>query len=499
MIDVLALVPSCRRRSLRISILLPALLLAAGWLGLLAPVAGAHPRYGSVALSSASYTAHEDQGYLTISIVRTDTATTGQVRYGVKQQTAQTGLDFDAVPNSCATFLPGQSTFTFEVRILDNGMNAPPVRAKAYLFGAFPQRLGNPSTATVTILRDDPLQARDDANPLGAPTVSAIGDPLQGVKLYVPGANSAAGQAEREALRRGDTSSARALSVLAAAPTGFRFWFWNTPADPAGNIARFLQATQEQQPGTTVQLTTYSLVHDACSSDISPAFVKRWDEWIQWYARGIGDFHVLMFFEIDSLITSPCLSSRGRYVRFVDELEYGVRALERDPHVAVYLDAGAADALRWQTAAADLRKAGVQYAQGFFLNATHFDWTTSELAYGQKIAKALGGVHFVINTGENGRGPLRPPNIEQDGMEVLCNPPGRGLGPWTTTTGYKWADGFIWMSDPGVSGGACGPGEPPTAAFWAAYAVSLVQKAVYTVTGPAEHLIHQGRFIPEQP
>ncbi len=55
------------------------------------------------------------------------------------------------------------------------------------------------------------------------------------------------------------------------------------------------------------------------------------------------------------------------------------------------------------------------------------------------------------------------------------------------------------MSDPGVSGGACGPGEPPTAAFWAAYAVSLVQKAVYTVTGPAEHLIHQGRFIPEQP
>jgi endoglucanase len=193
------------------------------------------------------------------------------------------------------------------------------------------------------------------------------------------------------------------------------------------------------------------------------------------------------------------MSSAGRRVRFVDELEYGIRTLEADPHVVVYVDAGAADALTWQTAAADLREAGVQYAQGFFLNATHFDWTTAELAYGQKISKALGGAHFVINTGENGRGPLRSANIEQDGMEVLCNPPGRGLGPWSTSTGYKGADAFIWMSSPGSSGGACGPGEPPTGAFWTAYAVSLVQNAAYTITGPAERLIHLGHFIPEQP
>ncbi len=497
--DVLPQVPRGRRRPLRTSMLAPALLLAAGWLGIIAPAADARAGDGSVALSAASYTAHEDQGDLTIAIVRTDTAFTEQIRYGVKQQTAQSGKDFDPVPNTYAVFLPGQSTITFQVPIYDNGMNAPPVYATAYLFGAYPEQLGNPSSATVTILRDDPLQTRDDADPLGVPTVSVTGDPLQGVKFYVPGASSAAGLAAQAASAQGDSNSARALSVLAAAPTGFRFWFWNTPADPAGNVARFLETTQQQQPGTTVQLTTYSLVHGACGSDISPAFVARWQKWMRGFARGIGNFHVLMFFEIDSLITSPCLSSYGRRVRFEDELAYGIRTLEQDPHVVLYVDAGAADALPWRTAVRDLRASGVESAQGFFLNATHFDWTTTELAYGQKIARALGGVHFVINTGENGRGPLRPANIEQDGMEVLCNPPGRGLGPWSTSTGYLWADAFIWMSTPGMSAGACRPGAPPTATYWTAYAVSLVQNAVYGVTGPAEKLIHQGSFIPEQP
>jgi hypothetical protein len=85
-----------------------------------------------------------------------------------------------------------------------------------------------------------------------------------------------------------------------------------------------------------------------------------------------------------------------------------------------------------------LNKAGVHDAQGFFLNATHFDWTTKELYYGQRIARALGGVHFVINTGENGRGPLIPPNPSQQGNGVLCNPPGPRSGPLTVDTGYKW-------------------------------------------------------------
>ena len=108
-----------------------------------------------------------------------------------------------------------------------------------------------------------------------------------------------------------------------------------------------------------------------------------------------------------------------------------------------------------------LRRAGVSEIQGFYVNSTHFDWTSREIRYGQAIARMTGGKHFVVNTAENGRGPLVPRNRVRDGNEVLCNPPGRGLGPKPTfNTGYRYVDAFAWIANPGKSGGQCRPGRP---------------------------------------
>ncbi len=495
------------RRLPSLRVLASALLTAA--LGLLAlPAASvATDAPGTVALDQAAYTAHEDMGYLTITITRTDPTGTEFVRYGVKQQDAQSGLDFVAVPNSVASFQSGQTSYSFKVKILDLGMNAPPVHALAYLFGSWPQHLGTPNNAVITIDRDDPLDPKNPSDLLGATpagstsgTTANVGsiDPLQGAQFYTPGPTGAAGAAAMS-LRHSNPAWASALSVLANAPTGYRFWFWNTPADPAGVVAHYLEQAERREPGTTVQLTTYSLVHGACGSTATAAFASRYLNWVRGLAQGIGNFHVVLFFELDSIITAPCLTGRERYIRFHDELAPAIQILEQDPHVALYLDGGAADASPWRTDARFLAAAGVKDAQGFVLNPTHFDWTTRELAYGQRIARALGGVHFVINTGENGRGPLAPPDLVQDGNEVLCNPAGRGLGPFTTSTGYRYADAFFWTAVPGNSGGACRPGAPPTAQFWTAYAVSLVQNADFNVTGPHEYLLRQGHFVPEQP
>ena len=120
--------------------------------------------------------------------------------------------------------------------------------------------------------------------------------------------------------------------------------------------------------------------------------------------------------------------------------------------------------------------------QGFFLNSTHFDWTSKEIRYGERVSRLTGGKHFVVNTGENGQGPLIPPDRVHEGNEVLCNPPGRGLGPKPTTdTGYPNVDAFAWTSNPGESGGACVPGAPPTGTYWPAYALMLVQNADFAV------------------
>jgi cellulase/cellobiase CelA1 len=62
-----------------------------------------------------------------------------------------------------------------------------------------------------------------------------------------------------------------------------------------------------------------------------------------------------------------------------------------------------------------------------------------------------------------------------------------------------YADAFFWTAMPGNSGGTCGAGDPPTSQFWVTYAVSLVQHANFTITGPHEQLITQGRFVPQQP
>jgi endoglucanase len=442
---------------------------------------------GTVELDQPAYTAHEAQGNLTITIVRTGGLGQAEhVGYGVKQRDAENGIDFDAVRNTYITMAPGQGSYSFQVPIIDRGMAATPVHALAYLYGSWPDHIGADNNAIVTILHDDPLAPRDVADPLGVPTPTE-GNLIAGAKLYVD-PHSPAALAERH-IQRSDPTSARLLSEIAAEPDAHRFYMWNMGDNVAGQVAHYLEGTQVQQPGTTVMLSTYTLVHQRCGFTATPAMESRFDNFINKVAAGIGNFHVVFFLELDSLITAPCLTHAQLAIRDA-ELAHGVAALEADPHTVVYLDGGAADAAPARKQARYLRGAGVAQSQGFFLNATHFDWTTKELHYGQQISRLLGGAHFVVNTGENGRGPLAPADLVRQGNEVLCNPPGRGLGPLSVDhrvaeqTGYVDNDGLLWFSNPGGSGGSCRPGAPATGVFWPAYAEMLARNRVDGVKGP---------------
>jgi endoglucanase len=442
---------------------------------------------GKVSLDQPAYTAHENQGYLTITIKRSgDLRGEEHVGYGVKQQDGQDGIDFDVIPNTYITLAPGQSSYSFNVRIIDQGMNATPVHALAYVYGSWPDALGPNHNSLITIRHDDPLQSRVAANPLGVPG-PYYGNLIAGTKFYID-PNRAAAKAQR-GYARSRPRWARLLGDIANEPGAHRFYMWNMGSHVAGRVAHYLEGTQVTQPGTTVMLSTYSLVHDHCGYTSTPRMAARYDRFIKRVAEGIGNFHVLFFLEIDSLITAPCLSHKQLAIRDA-ELKYAVSALEADPHVLVYLDAGAADAVGVPRMARFLRGAGVGNAQGFFLNSTHFDWTTTELHYGQELSRRLGGKHFIVNTAMNGRGPLRPRDRVHHGNEVLCNPPGRGLGPLSLTdhiaqqTLYAAADGLLWFSNPGGSGGQCRPGAPPTGVFWPARAVMLARNWVIVVCGP---------------
>jgi endoglucanase len=448
----------------------------------------------SVQFSSDSYQVSETSGQAIIEATRTGPPLLPTaVRYGTHRLDGVDGVDFDTV-SGILNFAPGQTSATFSIPIIQHNFVGPPAQVAVFLYGSWPDDLGSPNNATLTILHDAPLEARDPANPLMLNPAPVNGNPLDGARFYVNRWGDPAGQAGA-LLQNTNPSWANALSVIARQPWTFRFGAWDGP-DPSQHAFGLLEKYFLADPGAVPMLATYRIVHGQCARGgvaDTPAEVAAYEKWIQGLAYGIGNFRAVLFLEMDSIITAPCLKPHALAVRLA-ELRYAITTLERDPHLVVYLDGGAADAAKWQNTARLLKGAGVQQAQGFFLNSTHFDWTTREIAFGQRIARALGGVHFVVNTGENGQGPLVPPDPGKNGAEVLCNPPGRGLGPLpTSNTGFQWVDAFAWTSNPGESGGRCN-GAPATD-YWPAYAVGLVEHASFTVNGPGERFLRRAQTV----
>jgi endoglucanase len=386
-----------------------------------------------------------------------------------------TSYDFTSVKGEL-DFGPGETSRSFSVPIADHGTVSVPKTLQVSLFGPSPIGLGPVSTASLTILNNDPVAPPVVGNPFRLPLASTTDNPLAGARFFVD-PQSAAALAAR---------SHPALNVIASQPGTARFgsFSYGSPYVPdiGTAVSRYLTRAAATEPGTVPLLATYRLVHGVRGNGDSPAEQQAYHNFIVGFAQGIGSYPAVLFLEQDALITSPGLNRHGLAVRLA-ELNDAINVLTSTcPHLVIYLDAGAADALHARDAASLLNRAGVAKIQGFFLNSTHFDWTSREIRYGEQISRMTGGKHFVVNTGEAGRGPLTPRNVVREGNEVLCNPPGRGLGPKPTTrTGYRNVDMFAWTSNPGESGGQCGTGAPPTGAYWPAYALMLIHNANFRV------------------
>ena len=319
------------------------------------------------------------------------------------------------------------------------------------------------------------------SNPLLLNPAPTGADPLRGARFAV---DDEWGLANRAVRACASSRCTHGLAAIASQPETKRFGIWNS--DPEGTVRNYLDRLAWSDPGSIPLIATYALKHKPCKgySDTA-ADESQYKAWVDAFARGIGDRPVVVFAEMDGLISTHCLNRPGKYRRY-RELRYAMTRLTDLPHTVVYLDAGSADAHPASLTARELNRSGVMLGQGFFLNSTHYNWTKSEIKYGQRIAQLLPSVRrFVVSTAVNGRGPLVPKNRVRDGNEVRCNPPGRGLGPRPTAyTGYLWADAFAWIGNPGRSTGRCHPGDPATGVFWESLAIRLAERANYAVTGP---------------
>jgi endoglucanase len=316
--------------------------------------------------------------------------------------------------------------------------------------------------------------AQSAAAPSLAPATSSAlrhgANPLAGQTFYVD-PNSPAAVETRRLQAQGNAADARLLGRIAAEPTAT--WFANSSSQVqvrASALAAAAVATAQ-----TPVIVAYDIPQRDCAGGYSAGGAPTpaaYDEWVARLAAGLGARPAVVILEPDAVpdALSGCLSAGAAQARLA-LLSQAVGILRRDPHAAVYIDAGNPNWIRQLRRLADaLSSAGIARAAGFALNVANFQTTEATVAYGQRLSRLLHGAHFVIDTGRNGKGPDTNP-ADAPGW---CNPPGRGLGRAPSTkTGQPRVDAYLWVKAPGESDGSCRAGAPPAGQWWLQYALQL--------------------------
>jgi len=290
--------------------------------------------------------------------------------------------------------------------------------------------------------------------------------------------------------RRGQDGSAALLGKIALQPQfkWFGRWNENDKGGTYGAARNYVDRVQEEQPGSVPQIIVMRHQGKACNSRYTAGGAAEDVRTMRWYdkfAAGIGDARVVIGFEPDSLGTLDCLAFSRRKAR-LDTLRYGVDVFSKLPNATVYLEAGASD---WEAAARtakQLNYVGIAKVRGFMLNVTHKDWTAANVRHGLAISRMTGGKHFIVNTSENGRGPVHyrrwisrnDPKIWRR-INVWCHAQKRGLGPAPTTSTLRpdVVDAYLYVNRPGYSAGSCNGGPLPIGSWWADRALDLARHA----------------------
>ena len=360
----------------------------------------------------------------------------------------------------------------------------------------------------------DPYSAtRDPSNPLSLP-VAPGADPLTGASLFVDGprhgeaagaiaqllgidptryhddyswarfkADLASGRLHRKLVHsRALARKVNLLEKLADQPEAQRFSLYSAGGGPGAIFAQTQKIfchNMTADPGSIPIITTYFLYQAGyceTSGEIvahRPTFERQVNEMV----AAIERRPAVMLLELDAVGSSRCMERTGALTEWENDIRYEIQQVSTLPHTVVYVEGGYSDGNPPGYTANVLNAVGVRNIRGFYTNDTHLNWTANEIRWGDQVSAMTGGAHFIINTADNGRGPLLNPHPVKQGNEDLCNPPGRGAGmPTTTDTGNPAIDAFMWVHVPGISSGKCNGGTA-SGTFWLARALTEARNA----------------------
>jgi endoglucanase len=300
------------------------------------------------------------------------------------------------------------------------------------------------------------LAGASSANPLGGMRWGNYSGPLDEV---FPAYRSATGD------------NKRLLGLIALRPRVR--WFGSWVPDPGPMVRQYIDNVTGGDPGVLAQMAVFRLVPwqaEACRRLPSAGEQSAYKRWIDSFAAGIGASRVALILQPD-LPFALCVPRRSKLP--LSLVAYAAQKFASLAHTTVYIDVGASDWTTVNHAVAMLRDAGVRYARGFALGATHYASTENEIAYGGKLVRALaaahlGGRHFVINTAQNGRpftyAQYHGPNF--DNAPVCRSRASRrcvtlGIPPTWKVTDSRWhlsagarrtaarsVDAYLWIGRP---------------------------------------------------
>ncbi|MGW3344684.1 glycoside hydrolase family 6 protein [Nonomuraea rubra] len=343
-----------------------------------------------------------------------------------------------------------------------------------------------PSTATPPATSQNPLRS------------------TQPITFYAPEEPGAARQA---ALWRDDRpADAELMRKLARIPHAIRL---NQPEVRSKVDATVTAA--EQAGGVPVFLVSY-LPGNECQQ-ASASAMPAYGEWLAGIARQIGTSRAVVILEPGSLVRVPgteqCPTQQGSPEQRYQDLRQAVQTLKANPGTAVYLDGSQDFWPGTEIMAERLIGAGIDKADGFFVNTGGYQSTDKSVEYGKALSACIGvrlrsgGTtcprdadvdpatmpHFVVDTSRNGQGSWTPDKHYED-PQTWCNPPGRGVGDRPTTeTGEELVDAYLWIARAGTSSGRCRRGtdgdrdpergvvSPPSGEWWADLALERAKNA----------------------
>ena len=261
------------------------------------------------------------------------------------------------------------------------------------------------------------------------------------------------------------------LEKIATQPEAQRFSMYSEGGGPGGifgQVQKIFCHNLTADPGSIPIITTYFLYQAGYCETREEILAHRgtFERQVNEMVAGIARRPAVMLLELDAIGSSHCMAGTPALAEWEANLRYEIDKVATLPHAVVYVEGGYADSSGPVYTARVLRAIGVSKIRGFFTNDTHIDWTSKEIRWGERVSRLAGGADFIVNTADNGRGPKLNAHPSRQGIEDLCNPPGRGLGPRpTTSTGFGHVDAFLWVHPPGNSSGTC-RGGTPSGTFW---------------------------------